>query len=146
MFVLPCLNYSIWFPSKLGMRWEDVGEGPPEKSQVAISCLRNTVHQTSIYYISRWFRCRHPVSRPVTVVSWRHPPWIPGNSTKQSAWRRTWRNYWFSGDGMFYCDTVSVRVRGRNTVSCQSEKFMTYCLPSPFLRMVARYSLPHMHS
>ena len=21
---------------------------------------------------------------------------------------------------------------------------MTYCLPSPFLRMVARYSLPHM--
>ena len=28
--------------------------------------------------------------------------------------------------------------------TCQSEKFMTYCLPLPFLRMVARYSLPHM--
>ena len=76
-----------------------------------------TVHQTRIYHISRWFRCRHPVSRPVTVVSWWRPPWIPGKSTRQSAWRRTWRNYWFSGDGIFYCDTVSVRVRARNTVS-----------------------------
>ena len=28
--------------------------------------------------------------------------------------------------------------------TCQSEKFMTYCLPLPFLRLVARYSLPHM--
>ena len=34
------------------------------------SSSSSTVHQTRIYHISRWFRCRHPVSRPVTVVSW----------------------------------------------------------------------------
>ena len=28
--------------------------------------------------------------------------------------------------------------------TCQSEKFMTDCLPTPFLRMVARNSLPHI--
>ena len=88
-----------------------------------------TVQQTSIYHISRW--CRHPVSRLVTAVSWRQPPWITGNSTRQSAWRRTWRDYWFSGDGHRVC-------------KCQSDQFMTYCLPSPYLCMVARYSLPHM--
>ena len=42
---------------------------------------------------------------------------------------------------MFYCDTVSEKYR---VCTCQSEKFMTYCLPLPFLRMVAKYSLPHM--
>ena len=30
------------------------------------------------------------------------------------------------------------------TCQTQSEKFMTNCLPLPFLRMVARYSLPRM--
>ena len=77
----------------------------------------STPNEYLLYFIYIWFRCRHPVSRPVTVVSWRRPTWIPGYSTKQSAWRRTWRNYWFTGDGMFYCDTVSVCVRARNTVS-----------------------------
>ena len=121
-------NFSNWIPimlsciqsgTKLAQNFREKWLLPAGKlgrshSQIGRSY---TVHQTRIYHISRWFRCRNPVSRPVTVVSWWRPPWIPGKSTRQSAWRRTWRNYWFSGDGMLYCDNVSVRVRARNTVS-----------------------------
>ena len=46
------------------------GRNEPELQSVSMAHWYATVHQTRIYHISRWFRCRHPVSRPVTVVSW----------------------------------------------------------------------------
>ena len=88
-----------------------------EKTQPMIKNVQTTVtvHQTMyLPQILRWFRCCLPVSCPVMVLSWRWPQWVPGNSKRQSAWRRMWRNYWFSGDGMFYWGAVSVRVRARN--------------------------------